>query len=172
MSKFLLLVIALLSSLNALAGGIREISLGPAGTLQYDVADDWREVSAPSNMPNTVMFESKTANRLQILLTAGTRETTDAEVRTLVQRRAERLGPQSTERTPSLETLRGAQAAGYYFKATDPAPKVGEFRFLDTGAVSLGPALAVFTIVYNEGADKDAQAALSSIRGLRLKPGR
>jgi len=160
-------VAAILTSFGAFAGSVRDIPT-TGGTLQLEVADDWRETRSPS--PG-ISLESKTPGRMQLLLTPLPVQKSEVDVRRLVQDTADRIGPESVERKLKIEAIRGNQAVGNYFKATDPAPKAGEYRFMYQGAVIVGSALVTFTILYNDGAEKDAELALSTIRTLRLRPG-
>jgi len=74
------------------------------------------------------------------------------------------------EKSLAVKSLRGPQARGYYFKATDPAPKPGEYRYLYQGAVRMRMIVVTFTVLYNDGAEDDAEAAVAAVRGMKLRP--
>jgi len=117
-----------------------------------------------------ISIEAKDPGRMHLLLTPlPIQENTDRDIRQLVQRTADQIGPHSVEKTLTLQPIQGPEAKGYYFKATDPAPKSGEFRFMYQGIVAAGSALVTFTVLYNGGAEGQADAALLSVRGLKLK---
>jgi hypothetical protein len=106
---------------------------------------------------------------MNLLLTPLPGAKSDDAVRQEVKAAADRVGPDSAEKTLTLLQLRGAETRGYYFKATDPAPKPGEYKFMYQGVIAVGPSLFVtFTVLYNGGAEKDADAALAAVKGLRL----
>jgi hypothetical protein len=147
-------------------------AVGTLGTLTLPVDSKWREIPPPPNAPPTIGFESSAPNRFQLLLTpipvAGGRKQTDADVRALVEKSARDAAPGSVEKNLPLSGVAGAEARGYVFHATDAAPAPGEFRRMYQGAVALGPVLATFTVLYNDGAEDDAKSALSSIQALHF----
>ncbi len=69
-----------------------------------------------------------------------------------------------------LTDLKGAQVEGCYYAATDRAPKQGEYRRLYQGAVAARDVIVMFTVLFNDGAEREAQAALDSVRGIKLVP--
>ena len=166
--RLAMLLTALLAPFSALAGDIREFPAGSAGSLQVRIDDGWRETRPPSDSGATVSIESKVPGQMQLLLTPIPLTNSGGDTRAIVQRTASQLGPQSVEKTLRVEPLQGTEARGYYFKATDPAPKPGEFQFLYQGAVVVGRSLVTFTVLFNRGAEKDAESALSAVRELRL----
>lgn len=98
---------------------------------------------------------------------AGGRKQSDGDVRALVEKMAATAAPQSVEKNLSVTAVAGADAKGYVFHATDPAPAPGEFRMIYQGAVAVGSVLATFTVFYNDGAADEAKSVLSSIEALR-----
>ena len=106
---------------------------------------------------------------MNLLLTPLPGAKSDDVVKQEVKSTADRVGPDSVEKTLTLQPLRGAETRGYYFKATDPAPKPGDYKFMYQGVVAVGSNLFVtFIVLYNGGAEKDADAALAAVKGLRL----
>jgi len=164
-------LIALLVPLVAIAGEIRQFPIGEAGVLQIEIEPGWKETSSSSNPSKTISFESQVPGRLHLLLTpmpATIDPRSDRDVRALVQGAANRVGPASVEKTLAIQTLRGPQARGYYFQATDAAPKPGEYVFMYQGMVTIERSLITFTVLHNPGAEREAQMALSAIRRLKL----
>ena len=165
-----LLAIGLLLSFGVIAGVARDFPLGNLGSLQLMLDDNWKETRAPADAMPAISIEAKDPGRLHVLLTPlPLQGKTDRDIQQLVRSTADRIGPQSVEKTLTLQPLLGAEARGYYFKATDPAPKPGEFRLMYQGMMAVGPALVTFTVLFNAGAEKDAEAALSSLRGARFR---
>jgi hypothetical protein len=72
--------------------------------------------------------------------------------------------PPTIEGTLPPQELSGAANHGYYFKATDRAPKVGEFKYLTQGIVCLGEINLAFTVLTNDGQDSVIKAALDAMR--------
>jgi hypothetical protein len=56
--------------------------------------------------------------------------------------------------------MRGESGMGYYFSATDRAPKPGEFKYLTQGILHIGELVASFTILSNDGGEANASDAL------------
>jgi hypothetical protein len=94
----------------------------------------------------------------------------DADVRALVEKSAREMAPQSVEKKLPVTGIAGAEAKGYVFHATDPAPGPGEYKLMYQGAVALGNMLATFTVLYNDGAEDDAKSALASVQALHYAP--
>lgn len=145
-----------------------EYGLGGLGSLQIDLAPGWRVTQPPSGSGATISIEAAKPGRMQLLMTPLPGAQSDDEVRKLTQHAADGLGPQSAEKSLTLKSLRGAHAKGYYFKATDPAPKPGEYRYLYQGTVGMRTIVVVFTVLYNDGAEKDADAAVAAVRDMKL----
>ena len=159
----------LLLPLAAIAGEIRQFPLGDAGVLQIDIEPGWKESSSAPKP--TLSFESKVPGRLHLLLTPmpeTVEPRSDRDVRELVQGAANRVGPATVEKTLALQSMKGAQARGYYFKATDATPKPGEYVFMYQGMVTIDRSLVTFTVLHNPGAEREAEMALSAIRRLKL----
>ena len=57
---------------------------------------------------------------------------------------------QSVEGRLDIVTMGGGRGPGYYFDATDRAPKPGDFKYMTQGAVSLGQLACTFTILSND----------------------
>jgi hypothetical protein len=57
---------------------------------------------------------------------------------------------QSVEGRLDIVTMGGGRGPGFYFDATDRAPKPGDFKYMTQGAVSLGQLACTFTILSND----------------------
>jgi hypothetical protein len=169
MLKNVALWLACLLPFPGLAAVTKEYRIGNTGTIQMQLEDHWGEAAASPDARGTITIESKERGRLQFLLTPLPIGGADADVQQLVQQTANRIGPQSVEKALVIEPLRGAEVKGYYFKATDPAPKAGEYRFMYQGAVRIRSLLVMFTVLYNGAAERDAAAALAAIGGLTFR---
>ena len=164
------LVCVLALPLVAGAGQKKEIPVGPADAVAIELRDAWKEDGAPD--PNTI--SAGIAGRMQVLVTALPPRAGDVGVRKLVQEAADNYGPQSVEKKADLKPLKGAQAEGFYFTVTDPAPGPGDFLFMRQGAVAVGGAWTTFTILFNKGAEREADDATTTVAamtfGKRLQP--
>jgi hypothetical protein len=151
----------------------RTYPVGKFGSISMPVDGAWRETPPAPNAP-TITWDSPAPSRFQMLMTpipvAAGKTQSDADVRALVDKNAKEMAPQSQEKNLPLTPLAGAEAKGYFFRATDPSPKPGEFKYLYQGAVAVGNVLATFTVLYNSGGEEDAKSALASVQALRYAP--
>ena len=161
-------IIGLLLSLGVTAE-VREFPLGNSGVIAIPVDDSWKATPPPADSAAAISIESRKPGQLQILLTPLPVRRDDAEVRQLVQETSEKIAPQSVEKTLTLRPLQGARVKGYYFRATDPAPNPGEYRFMYQGAASVDGMLVTFTVLFNDGAENEASSAMTAIRGMALR---
>lgn len=109
---------------------------------------------------------------MQLLLTPIPLESAfmaDAEVREMVERGSAGVRSQAVETAFPLTPLKGDQARGYYFHATDRAPGPGEYKYLYQGAVMVGASVVTFTVLYNDNGKREAEAALEVVRRMQLQ---
>jgi hypothetical protein len=59
---------------------------------------------------------------------------------------------------------------GFYFAATDRAPKPDEYKFLTQGVVRVGELSVTFTILTNDGQDAVVKQALDALKGATQEP--
>lgn len=173
-TRYILLAVLLVGSAAHAAPGVnpQTFKLPGHGELQLRVPDSWAAVVSqpPESLPPTIVLKAKSGQPFQILVTPvwamGGRGGLPglAEVKQEVASAAKEAAPQSVEGTLTLQELSGASNHGYYFKATDRAPKVGEFKYLTQGIVCLGDINLAFTILTNDGQDSVIKAALDALR--------
>ena len=169
MTRLCLLAAGWALAFAASAGLVKTYPVGNIGSLRMEMGDGWRE-SGPGSVPaGAISMEASRSGQMQFLVTPLPARTTLEDIRQLVGRTAERIGPQSVEKKLPLQSLKGAQATGYYFKATDPAPRPGEYRYMYQGGVTAEGATVMFTVLFNDGAERDAGAALDAIRNLEFR---
>lgn len=85
-------------------------------------------------------------------------------IRTQVKRAAEHARPQAVEHDINLKELKGASGIGYYFFATDRAPKPDEYKYMTQGMILVGDIALAFTILTNDGQDNVIADALSMLK--------
>jgi hypothetical protein len=173
-TRYILFVVLLVGSAAnaASSASSQSFKLPGHGELQLRVPGSWAaEVSQPSgNLPPTIVLKAKSGQPFHILVTpvwamGGSGSLPGlAEVKQEVGSAAKEAAPQSVEGTLPLQELSGVSNHGYYFKATDRAPKVGEFKYLTQGIVCLGEINLAFTILTNDGQDSVIKAALDAMR--------
>jgi hypothetical protein len=117
----------------------------------------------------TLELQQKNAAPFRLLLTpmwtadSDTPLPNDAAVRDKVAAAAKEAQAQSAEPTLAVNELFGKANRGYYFTATDRAPKPDEWKYLTQGIVRIGPIDLAFSVLTNDGQEaviKDALAML------------
>lgn len=143
-------------------------------SLRTEMDDAWDDRSDRRGPMRNIRFEARGAQkRMKILMTpmmtVDGRTPSDSEIRNVVDQAAGDAQSQSTEKI-HLTAVKGDEVSGYQFHATDRAPKPGEYQYMYQGAVGTGAMLVSFTIFYNDGGEEHADAALATIRDLRVVP--
>jgi hypothetical protein len=87
-----------------------------------------------------------------------------ASVHDEVAAAAQGAAPQSVEKVLNVRALAGPGNQGYYFAATDTAPKPGEFKYLTQGIIHVGDINMAFTVLTNDGQDAVVKTALDMLR--------
>lgn len=85
------------------------------------------------------------------------------EMKSSVERAADGASQQAVEKTIPIRELKGSSGKGYYFSATDKAPKPDEFKYLTQGMLGVGDLAVTFTILTNDGQDAVVKEALSML---------
>jgi hypothetical protein len=166
-------------SLAADAGAAKKYPLPQRGALQMNVPAGWAdEVRQPqNNAPPTIVFGPKEGRAFQVLVTPLWRPRPDVPVATKeavrqnVQRAAEDLKSQAVETTIPIVEFTGAGGPGFYFSATDKAPKPDEYKYLTQGMLKVGELAVTFTILSNEGPERVTRDALNMLQSaMHLQP--
>ncbi len=92
------------------------------------------------------------------------------KVRDIVERSAKDVASQAVEETIEIKELQGDSVAGYYFTATDKAPKPGEFKYMTQGMFRVGDVGPTFTILTNDGGESVILDALAMLKGAKFTP--
>ncbi len=152
---------------------LRSYPLNGHGQFQLKVPPEWKDDlnKSPYGLPPTIVFSQKSGAPFNLMITpmlppdnsAGLPP--DDEVRRRVAQTAEHMKSQAVEKTIEIKQLTGPDARGYYYSATDRAPKPGEFKYMTQGILRVNELLVTFTVLTNDGQEqiaKDALAAMSS----------
>jgi hypothetical protein len=94
-----------------------------------------------------------------------------ATIRKQVESAAKRAESQSIEKSLAVKEFTGPASRGFYFSATDQAPKPGEYSFMKQGIAKVGDICLIFTILTNDGQGAIDKAALEMMRGAVLQSG-
>jgi hypothetical protein len=90
-----------------------------------------------------------------------------ARVRALVEEREETIAPQAVERELPIHEIRGTSGSGYYFSATDKAPRPDEDECLTEGALAVDDLLLFFTVLTNDADSSIVNDAFDVLRSAR-----
>jgi len=150
----------------------RSYPLPEHGSIQFRIPETWKEQiqPAPKNLPPTITWSQKTGAAFRIMVTVGWQgpeadaKLTEAELKLRVDRSFEAIQSQVVEKKIERRELKGPAARGYYFSATDRAPKPGEHKYLTQGIVLMDDLIVAFTIFTNDGQERVVAAALEAIR--------
>jgi hypothetical protein len=148
-------------------------------SLELSIPAGWQDEmkQGESGTPPTIAFTPREGPRFQVVVTPIWRPRPEVpvasaeQIRQSVQRAADQVKPQAAESYLSVEELTGAQGPGYYFSATDKAPKPDEFKYLTQGMLLVGELAVTFSILTNDGQEKVRDAALDMLkRAAQVKP--
>lgn len=136
------------------------------------VPDGWTsDVQQPPNrLPPTIGFKPRSGTPFVVLVTAGPsmgpggKVPEGAAIRLQVVAAAKEAASQSVEGVLPVQAIKGAEGRGFYFAATDRAPKPGEYKYLTQGIILVGDISLAFTILTNDGQEAVVRSALEMLR--------
>lgn len=150
---------------------LRRYELPNLDTLELLIPSGWvDEVDQPPGGKLTIQLGPAEGLPFQVFVTPEWIDPTAPEMRELpalrdaVRDAAERIKPQVVESFLEVRQLNGANGTGYYYQATDRAPRADGFKFMNEGALQVGDLTLWFTILTNEGQDTVAVEALSILQ--------
>ena len=166
------LLVAVVSLAIAADGQTKRYALPDKTSLELSIPVGWQDEvkQGESGTPPTIIFTPREGARFQVLVTPIWRPRPDVpvasaeQIRQSVQRAADEIKPQAAESFLSVEELTGAKGPGYYFSATDKAPKPDEFKYLTQGMLLVGELAVSFSILTNDGQEKVRDAALAMLK--------
>jgi hypothetical protein len=150
--------------------------LADRGVLLLAVPGDWKEqVSRPDpKAPPTIAYGAQAGQPFEVQVTPSwiaapnAPKPTPDDIKRSVAKAAEELKGQAVEKSFDPIELKGPSARGYYVKATDRAPKPGEYKYVTQGMVALGEIGVTFTILTNDGQAAIVDAALQMVRDAKV----
>ena len=150
----------------------RRFALPGHGELELAVPTVWKvEVkSPPGELPPTLHFTVIDGRPFEFIVTPlwtiqGHVPPSDPQtVRAEVQQTAQQALSQAVESRIEVKELNGTSAKGYYFAATDRAPKPGEYKYMTQGILPVGELVVTFTVLTNDGQMSVIEAALEALR--------
>jgi hypothetical protein len=173
MRRLLLIACAIFAIIaTAYEGPGRPFPLPNHGSLILKIPDGWTASlrQPPKELPPTITLAPRNSTPFTILITAiwplsPTAGLTDeATLRAETAAAAREAESQSVEGSLPLKEFSGVGGGGYYFSATDRAPKPGEFKYLTQGAIRKGEIALLFTVLTNDGQGGVIESALEMLR--------
>jgi hypothetical protein len=170
-----LVVAAAVAQANTTA---RRFTLPDHGQFVIPVPADWKgQVNQPANrMPPTVTFTPASGKPFHVLMTTiwpaakdGQPQSRD-QLRATVQRGVDGAKTQAVEKELRVVEFQGRTGPGFYFSATDRAPKPDEYKFLTQGVLRVGELSVTFTILTNDGQEAIVKQALDALKGATQEP--
>jgi len=79
------------------------------------------------------------------------------------------MAPTAVEKELPLTQLKGPAAHGYYFTATDKAPRPGEYRCMTSAVVGVGKLLLDVTILHQSTDAEEVQQTIEMLKEARLQ---
>lgn len=151
----------------------RQYPLPDGSIFQMKVPVSWLHdfIQERSELPPTITLHPRTGDDFAVFVTPlpppgeHTPPPSAEAIREHVQRVVEKARPQAVEHVIAIRELRGTSGAGYYFSATDKAPKPGEYKVMTQGTFGVGNLIVAFTVLTNDGQQAIVDDALTMIKG-------
>ena len=165
------LCLALLAT-SALAADKR-YPLSNQGSLVVPVPATWKDEMRQDDKasPSTIAYRVGAAREPQVILTpilptrANTPPPSNEVVRQHVVRALTGVRDQAAEKEIPVVEFKGKSGVGYYFDATDKAPKPGEFKTLRQGMLLVDGVIVGFTILANSRDEQVVREAMQVLQG-------
>jgi len=171
--------LVLIGGASAAETATKSYALPERGRFQMNVPVGWAEQlrrPAPASPP-TITFRPARGRSFEILVTPIWRVGTDVPastkeaIRQSVQRAAEDAKGQAVEKSIPVVEFSSSTGPGFYFSATDKAPKQGEFRYMTQGMLKVGDLTVAFTILTNEGQEQVTRDAIGMLKSaVHIRP--
>jgi hypothetical protein len=168
-------VLCLAGALTAAAGptSVRQYPLPDGTVLQMKVPASWQHefTRELTELPPTITLRPQTGEDFAVLVTplppAGEASPppTAQAIREHVELVVDKARSQAAEEMISIREFRGTSGVGYYFSATDKAPKPGEYKFMTQGIFGVDNLIVAFTVLTNDGQRAIVDDALAMFKG-------
>lgn len=149
------------------------------GHLVLELPQDWQATdSKETRFAPTVELKGRQGPDFRVLVStvgsqpSGAHGPAAAEwSESMTKRGAANALAQAVESSLPLQPLRSDRVQGYFFHATDRAPKPGEYKFLVQGAAVVQDVRITFTILVNDDSRTAIEAGLGMLRQARVAVG-
>jgi hypothetical protein len=150
----------------------RSFAVPGHGSLALPVPAAWKqEVNQPPTDPSpTITFSPASGDDFKVLVTPLWSPTNDPNfnkpqaVRRLIDNETRKMLPSAVEKELAVKEFKGAAGTGYYYLATDKAPKPGEYPYMVRALAGAGDLLLSVTVLCRA---KDSPAIADTLRALQ-----
>lgn len=158
----------------------RGYTLPGHGKLLLHVPTGWDDEvrKHPGDFPPTIYLSGFEGSPFVVMITplwpshhSASEFGTPKSVHDIVARAAQAAAPESVEGKLNIVTMGGGQGPGYYFDATDRAPKPGDFKYMTQGAVGVGVLVCTFTVLTNDEKSVVKDKVLTMLSRAAWRPG-
>ena len=156
----------------------RRFTLPDHGQFVIPVPAEWKgQMSQPANRtPPTITFTPASGKPFHVLMTTVWPAAKDGQppsrdqLRATVERGVQGARTQAVEKELRVVEFQGRTGPGFYFSATDRAPKPDEYKFLTQGVLRVGELSVTFTILTNDGQDAIVKQTLDALKVATQEP--
>src|SRR5580765_5607635 len=157
---------------------VKSYDMGEAGVLALDLPAGWTVTRQGPEAPGgaALVVAPPAGVPLPPLIPpypVPPNEGPESAAREAVRQLASRLKPNAVETVLPLKSIEGPGARGYFVSATDKTvtqPSMTSFKYVDQGAIALGPVLLEFTSLTNLAEGSERAQALAVLRDARISP--
>jgi hypothetical protein len=156
---------------------LRSYLFAEHGTFQIEVPKTWRGevLKSSSNAPPTLTFAPGSGEAFQLQVAPIWTVTQDLnqslqQMKRFTDQSAKEVSAQAVEKSIPVVEFKGQTATGYYFAATDKAPKPGEYKYQLQGMVRTGDVAAMFIAVSNDDSRAIDRQIVAAMRSLAFHP--
>jgi len=149
----------------------KEYALPDNGSFHLSAPKSWNDRinDSPELTLPAIEFNPNAGDKFSVLITPmWTKKTNDLPdneaLKDHIQSAANKALPNAVESQIVIRNIDGLSAYGFYYLATDRAPKPGEYKYMTQGIVRTGDLLLGFTILTNDGQDDIIQTAIKMIK--------
>jgi hypothetical protein len=151
------------------------------GQLRLHLPTGWNDEvrQHPGDFPPTIFISGFDGSPFVVFITprwpdphAASDFGTPKSIHEIVVKAAHAAESESIEGKLSVVTMGGGRGPGYYFDATDKAPKPGEFKYMTQGAVGAGGVVCTFTILTSDKKSVVKTKALNMVSQAGWRPGK
>ena len=157
----------------------RSYKLPGHGQLRLHLPTGWNDEvrQHPGDFPPTIFISGFDGSPFVVFVTprwpdphAASDFGTPKSIRAIVAKAAHAAEPESVEGKLGIVTMGGGRGPGYYFDATDRAPKPGEFKYMTQGAIAAGGVVCTFTILTSDKKSVVKTKALNMVSQAGWRP--